>query len=199
MPRLKVCGVTDAAFASAAAHRGVDHLGFIFADASPRRISPAAARAIAAAVPWPRYVGVFTTASTDEIARLAAAVPFGVAQLHGKYSAGDVAALKARGLEVWRLYDGTYAGEDAVLLDGREGVRCGGTGKLADWALVAELKRAGRRVVLAGGISAANISAAVATGADVIDANSSLEISPGVKSIERLDALLREFASAKRG
>ena len=58
-----------------------------------------------------------------------------------------------------------------------------------------ELKRAGRRVVLAGAISAENIAAAVATGADVIDVNSSLETAPGVKSVERLDSLLSQLAN----
>ena len=189
MPRLKICGITNAAFAREAALRNVDYLGFIFAAASPRRIAPEAARAIASAVKGPQFVGVFTDAHVDEILAIAAQVPIGVIQLHGKYGAADVAALKSRGFEVWRLYDGSFSGEDASLLDGRVGGRCGGTGRLADWSLVAKLKSAGRRIVLAGGISSANIAAAVATGADIIDVNSSLETSPGVKSIERLDEL----------
>ena len=49
----------------------------------------------------------------------------------------------------------------------------------------------GRRVVLAGGISAANVAAAAATGADILDANSALETSPGVKST----TLLRELVA----
>ena len=196
MPRLKICGITNAAFAIEAARRNVDYLGFIFAAASPRRIAPETARAIASAVKGPRFVGVFAGAQVDEILAVAGQLPIEVIQLHGKYGADAVAALKSRGFEVWRLYDGTFAGEDASLLDGRDGRRCGGTGLLADWSLVTELKRASRRVVLAGGISAANIAAAVATGADIIDVNSSLETSPGVKSIEKMDEMLAEFRKA---
>ena len=62
---------------------------------------------------------------------------------------------------------------------------------------MAELKRLGRRVVLAGGISAANIAAAAATGADVIDVNSGIETAPGVKSVELLSELLAAFAGHK--
>ena len=136
---------------------------------------------------------MFVEQTAREIAALADAVPLDVVQLHGAYAASDVAALKAKGLEVWRLYDGADAHADATLLDGQVGKRRGGTGTLADWSLVAELKRRGRKVVLAGGLSSANIAAAAATGADILDVNSSLETAPGVKSIERLDALLDNY------
>ena len=43
-PKVKVCGVTDAAFAAAAAQRGVDYLGVIFAGKSPRCVTQAAAQ-----------------------------------------------------------------------------------------------------------------------------------------------------------
>lgn len=197
MPQLKICGITDAAFAVEAAKRGIDYLGLIFAAGSPRRVTPEEAREIAAAARGPRFVGVFVEQSVEEIAHIAETVPLDVIQLHGDYGAEEVAALKEKGYEVWRLcgdIDGAAARErdapDAVLLDGRDGARSGGTGKLADWSRVAELKRAGCRVVLAGGISAANIAAAVATGADILDVNSSLETSPGKKSIRLLGEFL---------
>ena len=213
-PQVKICGVNDAAFAVRAAEAGVDYLGFIFADKSPRRVAPEKAREIVAAVRCaasakaprrqvrvPRFVGVFAGHSAAEIAEIAAGAALDVVQLHGDYGADDVAALKAAGLEVWRLATGggdEPAGEDAVLIDGRDGSRIGGTGRLADWSQVAALKRNGRRVVLAGGISAENIAAAAATGADVLDVNSSLETSPGVKSpalLDKLSAAIRRAAT----
>ncbi len=207
MPLLKICGINDAAFAVEAAKCGANYLGFIFAEGSPRRVTPEKAHAIIAAVDaalrsretaaaLPRFVGVFTSHDTDAIAETAKAAGVDIVQLHGDYGAAEVAALKAFGYEVWRLapsFDGDFAGEDAVLLDGRDGARRGGTGRLADWSRVASLQRAGRRVVLAGGISAANIAAAAATGADILDTNSALETAPGVKSPE----LLRELVAAK--
>ena len=193
MPELKVCGVTSLAFAQEAARRKVDYLGFIFAKRSSRRISVDAAAEIASKVRGPRFVGVFAGNAPEEIESIAKRVPLDVIQLHGGYGAEAVARLKAIGHEVWRLYDGTFAGEDATLLDGQDGGRTGGTGRLADWSLVESLKRAGRRVVLAGGISSDNIAEAIMTGADVIDTNSSLETAPGVKSIERLETLRRNM------
>ena len=204
MPRLKVCGIADAAFAVEAARRGVDCLGLIFAEGSPRRVTEVRAREIVGAVRQagfaPRFVGVFVKHSVDEIAEIASRVGFEVIQLHGEYSSDEVASLKAQGYEVWRLHVPTTGRtgilpvdscEDAVLLDGRRGTES----HRADWSLVAPLKAAGRRVVLAGGISAANIADAAATGADVIDVNSAIESAPGVKSLTLLDELLAAWKS----
>ena len=207
VPKLKVCGITDAAFAVEAARRGVDYLGLIFAEGSPRRVTVEQAREIVDAVrgakiPCPRFAGVFAEHAADVILRMAGAVPLDVIQLHCACDADKVARVKAKGFEVWRLYDAAEGDvckdEDAVLLDGRDGNRCGGTGKNADWSLVAKLKRAGRRVVLAGGISSLNIAAAVATGADVIDVNSALETAPGVKSVDRLEELFAVFTVTRK-
>ena len=205
MPRLKVCGVADAAFAVEAARRGVDCLGLIFAEGSPRRVTEERAREIVGAVRQagfaPRFVGVFVKHPVAEIAEIASNVGFEVIQLHGEYSSDEVVSLKAQGYEVWRLH-GPDIGktgilpvdscEDAVLLDGRRGTES----HRADWSLVAPLKAAGRRVVLAGGISAANIADAAATGADVIDVNSAIESAPGEKSPDLLAELLEAWACA---
>jgi indole-3-glycerol phosphate synthase/phosphoribosylanthranilate isomerase len=204
VPRLKVCGIADAAFAVEAARRGVDCLGLIFAEGSPRRVTEERAREIVGAVRQagfsPRFVGVFVKHPVAEIAEIASNVGFEVIQLHGEYSSDEVVYLKAQGYEVWRLH-GPATGrtgilpvdscEDAVLLDGRRGTES----HRADWSLVAPLKAAGRRVVLAGGISAANIADAAATGADVIDVNSAIESAPGVKSLTLLDELLAAWKS----
>ena len=204
MPQLKVCGINDAAFAVEAARRGIDFLGLIFAAKSPRCVTVESARRIADAVRAsaanpPRFVGVFVRHSAAEIAEIASAVGIGVVQLHGEYTAEDVAFLKSGGYEVWILHSHDSAAEesaDAVLLDGRDGARCGGTGMRADWSLVEELKRNRRRVVLAGGLSSANIAEAASTGADVLDVNSSIETSPGVKSLDLLAELLESYRSA---
>ena len=198
-PKLKVCGVNDAAFAVGAARRGVDYLGLIFAAKSPRYVSPDAAKAIRAAAVGasektpPKFVGVFVDTPVGEIARIAGSVPLDVVQLHGPYSDDDIGELRKAALgqlEIWRLLGDAPGAEDAVLLDGCDGAKTGGTGRRADWSLVLGLKRRGLKVVLAGGLSAENIAEAAETGADVLDVNSSLETSPGVKSLPLLDDII---------
>ena len=95
--------------------------------------------------------------------------------------------LKALGYEVWTLAGGAEG--DALLFDSSHG-----DGERT-------LRKGPFKSVQAGGISAANIGAALESGADVIDVSGSLESSRGVKSIERLmeffDAV--EFAKRKVG
>lgn len=196
---LKICGITDGCFARAAAEGGVDYLGFIFASKSPRCVTPERAAEIVAAVrkvASPRMVGVFTPRPVADILRISDEVGFDVVQLHGRYAPEDVAAVKASGREVWLLDDGGDPGAtvaDGILIDGVKGDRFGGTGERSDWSRVAVVKAAGKKAILAGGLSAENIAEAHATGADVLDVNSSLETSPGVKSPGLLAALLREL------
>ena len=194
---LKICGITDSAFARAAAEGGVDYLGFIFASRSPRAVTPERAAEIVAAVrrdAAPRMVGVFTLRPVADVLRVADEVGFDVVQLHGRFTPEDVAAVKASGREVWLLDDGGDPGAtvaDGILIDGVKGDQLGGTGKLSNWSRIPIIQAVGKKAILAGGLSAANIAAARATGADVLDVNSSLETSPGVKSINRLTELFK--------
>ena len=196
---LKICGITNPVFARAAAERGVDYLGFIFASGSPRAVTPESAREIIVAVRQgtsPRMVGVFTLRPVGDVLRVADEAGFDVVQLHGRYVAADVAAVKASGREVWLLDDGgdpcaTVA--DGILVDGVKGDQLGGTGERSDWSRVPIIQAAGKKAILAGGLSVENIADAYATGADVLDVNSSLETFPGVKSIELLAALFRKL------
>ena len=197
---LKICGITDHGFARAAAEGGVDYLGFIFASGSPRGIEPARALEIVSAVRGgrsvPRMVGVFTLRSVADVLHVADEVGFDVVQLHGRFTPEDVAAVKASGREVWLLDDGGDANAtaaDGILIDGVKGGLLGGTGERSDWSRVSVVQAAGKKAILAGGLSAENIAEAYATGADVLDVNSSLETSPGVKSLDLLASLLRKL------
>ena len=196
---LKICGITDAYFASRAAMEGAAYLGFIFASKSPRCVAPERAAEIVSAVrkvASPRMVGVFTPRPVADILRISDEVGFNVVQLHGRYVPADVAAVKASGREVWLLDDGgdpSATVADGILIDGVKGDQLGGTGERSDWSRVPVVQAAGKKAILAGGLSVDNIADAYATGADVLDVNSSLETSPGVKSLDLLAPLLRKL------
>ena len=196
---LKICGITDAYFASRAAMVGVEYLGFIFSSKSKRGVKPAQAAEIVASVRYrasPYMVGVFTPRPVADILRISDEVGFNVVQLHGRYVPADVAAVKASGREVWLLDDGGDPGAtvaDGILIDGVKGDQLGGTGERSDWSRVPVVQAAGKKAILAGGLSVTNIADAYATGADVLDVNSSLETSPGVKSLDLLAPLLRKL------
>lgn len=210
-PLLKVCGVTSIGFAAYAAAHGADILGVIFAENSPRRVDVPQAVEIASAArmanPDVKIAGVFAGESIARAIDAARAIPLDIVQLHADtYTQDDALAVESAGFEVWALASspaaaaaadgGNAAGDRAILFDGRDGKRTGGTGKLADWDAARELAAAGRRIVLAGGISAANIAAAVRTQVAVIDANSAIESAPGVKDEAKFDELAATFRGA---
>lgn len=184
-PQIKVCGINDASFAVAADAAGVDYLGFIFAAKSPRMVSVEQAADIVRRLSGRvRTVGVFVEHPLAGVVRAMRAAGLDVVQLHRRASMEDVSALRGEGFEVWSLDGG--ADGDAVVIDAPCG---GGSGMRSDWSRVAAAHARGVRAVLAGGLGGGNLSAAAATGADVLDVNSSLETSPGVKSILKLNEL----------
>ncbi|MBQ7252323.1 MAG: phosphoribosylanthranilate isomerase [Kiritimatiellae bacterium] len=200
--KIKVCGIMDAAFAKAAESRGVDCLGFVFAPGSPRRVSPETARAIAGSLAGrAKTVGVFAGVPIAAAVAMALEAGVDIVQLHGGYTASDCRLAKAAGFGVWMLDEGgeTPPEADGILVDGRDGAKRGGTGKTADWERARELAAKGVFTILAGGLGEANAPAAAQTGCAVLDFNSSLELSPGRKSLAKLDALLERFRSERAG
>ncbi|MDT8388983.1 MAG: phosphoribosylanthranilate isomerase [Lentisphaeria bacterium] len=196
-PKVKICGITNLEDALAAARRGADYLGFIFAETSPRFVTPEAAKGMVAHVPADILkVGVFVDTSADQVVKTLHVCGLDIAQLCGDETAADVAVIGAgRVWKAWHLMtaaDVAAAAEfpaAAILADTMLPGQRGGTGKVCDWDLAARLS--GRRpIVLAGGITAENIAAAAAAVKPaVIDIGSGVEASPGRKDTRKLDAL----------
>lgn len=84
MFHVKICGVTTADDARMVAAAGADAIGLNFVAGSPRRLEPAHARAVAAAVPAGVVrVGVFAGAAPDEMLAIARDLALDCIQLHG--------------------------------------------------------------------------------------------------------------------
>jgi phosphoribosylanthranilate isomerase len=189
---IKICGVRDAAAARAAAEAGVDALGFVFAD-SPRRVTPDEARRIAADLPPEiERVAVFRSADADEVRRVLDLFPADRVQTEPTRAllAGPIAD---RLLPVLHD-DGTLAEQTAALSPGRrvllEAAGRGGRGTRPDWSRAAELA-ARRPLILAGGLDAGNVQAALRRVRPVgVDVSSGVEDSPGRKSAARIAAFV---------
>lgn len=88
---VKVCGLTSAEDALLAADLGADFVGLIFAESSPRRVTPERAsdivrvlRTMKGAKPW--VVGVFQDESPDNILEVLKFTRIDCVQLHGHES-----------------------------------------------------------------------------------------------------------------
>lgn len=180
--KVKVCGITDLEFAVQAERLGVDYLGFIFAASSPRNLTLERAAAITTSLSGSaRRVGVFVKQTPDEIVRLMRMALLDIVQLHRRATSDDIAALQAAGYEVWSLAGGAIG--DGVLFDSSHG-----DGETA-------FCKGPYKTILAGGVSAENLSSFMTYDPDILDVNSSLETAPGQKSLP----LLKAFWAKLRG
>jgi len=191
--RIKVCGITRQQDALRAAALGVDALGFVFYQASPRYIEPAAAAAIIHSLPpFVSAVGLFVNAAQQEVDAVLQHCPLDVLQLHGDESPDFCAAQTRRvikALPVCEVADTRCVGDYpcAVLLDAKApaGVY-GGTGLSFDWSLVGALQHA-YPLLLAGGLDADNAAAALAVRQwHALDVSSGVESAPGNKDAEKM-------------
>jgi phosphoribosylanthranilate isomerase len=205
--RIKICGITNAEDAIAAADLGADAIGFVFAP-SPRQISPDKAREIIMALPpLVQTVGVFVDEDPEKVASTAALCHLDLLQFHGKESASYCRGFGQRvikavqvqgpdGLEGCSEYSGVV---DAFLLDTYVPGQKGGTGLTFDWNLALEAKRFGR-IILAGGLNPDNVAAAItAVKPYAVDASSGLELKPGVKDHEKMARFIQRVRQTVHG
>jgi phosphoribosylanthranilate isomerase len=202
MPLLvKICGLTTADDAAAAAAAGADAIGVNLWQGSKRYLTAQAARAVLAAVPsGVLKVGVFVDAPAAEVAERIVELGLDRAQLHGDELAADFAALDpARIIRAVRVrdadsFDAADAWSPALWLYDSFVEGFGGAGVSAPWPLIA--RHARRPFLLAGGLTPQNVAAAIrATRPDGVDVASGVEERPGLKDAAKLAA----FIGAARG
>ncbi len=199
---VKICGITRVEDALLAAELGATAVGFVLWPGSPRAIDPFRARTIARHVPpLVSVVGVFVDQPVEYVRHVARLVPLDAVQLHGRESAEYC---RETGRRVIKAINGTGAGHsdldrwprDVVLLvDACDPVRRGGTGRLVDWPCAAGIARS-RPTILAGGLCADNIGAAVKVVRPYgVDVSSGVEATPGIKDPGRLRDFFAALAS----
>lgn len=201
--KVKVCGITSYEDASAALESGADALGFNFFPRSPRYILPDTARSIIERLPpFAVTVGLFVNeASPARVQAAARAAGVRVLQLHGDETPDYCEALRE-----WPVIKAVRVGEkgipagldaypvQALLLDAKDDVLFGGTGKSFDWKLARDMCRA-RPIILAGGLRPDNVKEAVRMVEPyAVDVCSGVESAPGKKDI----VLLRRFMDEVR-
>jgi phosphoribosylanthranilate isomerase len=192
---VKICGITRIEDAEAAVRAGADAIGFVFWPGSPRRIDPfRAARIRAALPPFVTPVGVFVDQPVDYVNGVAAMVKLGAVQLHGDETPACAARIrypivKAISLAADDQASGEWPDRVVLLLDVHDPVRRGGTGRTIDWGAAAAIA-AGRRVLLAGGLTPANVVSAIERVRPFgVDVSSGVESAPGLKDHGRIRAL----------
>jgi len=196
---VKVCGLTRRGDAVAACELGAAAIGFIFWPNSPRFIDPYRARAIVRALPpFVTPVGVFVNQPADYVNAVASLVRLGAVQLHGDEDVeyiGRIARPVIKAVSNGTAESSVWPRDAVLLVDAHDPERRGGTGVAADWETAARLARS-RRVLLAGGLNAGNVAAAVARVHPFgVDVSSGVESAPGIKDRGRME----DFFKVLRG
>ena len=189
---IKICGMTTAAAVEAALEAHVDAIGFVFARSVRELLAGNAATLAAPARGRVRCVAVThhpTQAAVDEIVQVFApdilqsdAEDFGTLRLPAALE--TLAVVRAGGAVPLPL-------PERILFEGP----ASGRGAVSDWSVAGALARR-TQLVLAGGLNALNVAAAIAQVQPFgVDVSSGVEERPGVKS----PAAIVSFVAAVRG
>jgi phosphoribosylanthranilate isomerase len=229
MTWVKICGITNLEDALTAVDAGADALGFVFYEKSPRKIDPEVAAEIAARLPLRlEKVGVFVNESFEHMESVAREVGLTGIQLHvempllrGKKRQKMKPAERIKryiALPVRHFFDeegrfdsfalsvsedGADRWVSAFFLDSGTPEQMGGTGRAFNWQKavpVAEVvKQSGSSLVVAGGLTPANVTEAIRIlkpwGVDV---SSGVESTPGKKDPKKVQAFVAAVRQAER-
>ena len=208
--RIKMCGLTRVKDIEAGLSHGLDALGFIFYEKSPRNVLPDFVKDIVAKIPpFVDCVGVFVDREREEVEEIIEYCGLSHAQLHGKEDPKYCACVErfaspCHVLKAFRVggeskssdfspYDEVVHG---YLLDTYMKGNAGGTGETFDWKIIEQLNLQ-RPMILAGGLSPDNVIEAIETVTPFgVDVNSGVEIAPGIKDHSKINEFVRKVRQA---
>lgn len=203
---VKICGITNLEDAMVAADAGANLLGYIFYEKSPRYVALDVVEDIVKQVrdahPLVQHVGVYVSAPVEHVTHAVQAARLDIAQLHGSEDAQycrDLAAVNIRWMKALRFGRGApgvhwqdFAEGAYFVCDTYDPVEAGGTGRPFDHLLLpVDLPR--ERVLLAGGLTPANVAQAIVeVGPAGVDVSSGVEREPGKKDHEKVREFIRQ-------
>ena len=212
---VKVCGNTNLEDAALAAEAGADAVGFVFAE-SPRHVTAAQVSTITPHLPAElEKVGVFVSASFDEIVQTVASCGLTGVQLHAHHDATLAPRLRRHCGDELKILRVIHYAQDlaaqfdaaqrdrsinGVLVDSRTATAVGGTGVRFDWQAARQHFFAAAshlKLIAAGGLAPENVAEVIHTlhpwGVDVV---SGVEAAPGKKDHARVKAFVHAAKAA---
>lgn len=201
--RIKICGITRADDARAAAGAGADAIGLVFYPPSPRYLSVERAVEIRDALPpFVQTVALFVNADAAQIAQVIGRVHPSMLQFHGDEAPDFCGQFGLPFVKACRIKPGTdalaylepYGRATAWLVDSYV-PEYGGVGESFDWALVP--KERSRPLILSGGLDRSNVGKAIrAVRPWGVDVSSGVESAKGIKDAGKMTAFVSEVRNA---
>lgn len=202
--RVKFCGLVRHGDVRLACELGVDALGFVMVQGSPRRLSPQQLPGLRAAVsPLVDVVALFMNPRGSEVLDTLRRLRPTLLQFHGEESDAFCRSFGLPFLKSLPMGAGSedplvaarrYPSAVALLLDGHGPGQAGGGGQSFDWSRTPQLARP---IFLAGGLGVGNVGEAIrASRPYAVDVSSGIENAPGLKDGERMQQFLDEVRRA---
>lgn len=198
---IKICGITRAQDALAAAELGADAIGVNFYAPSPRAIEVERLPELLAGLPQGvDVVALFVDPTAELVRQVLATATVDLLQFHGIETAEFCEQFGMPYMKVVPVKPdsdliaaiGEYSSAKYILLDSYDPVSHGGTGKTFDWSRVDLLSEEQRRtVVLAGGLQPDNVRTAVERVRPFgVDVSSGVEASKGIKDRGKMKSFI---------
>lgn len=205
--RVKICGITRALDARAAAEAGADAIGLVFYPKSPRYLSGERAVEIRDALPpFVQTVALFVNPDAAQVAQVIGRVRPAMLQFHGEESPEFCAQFGMPYIKAYRVRSGVTAGVDALeylrpfsraaawLFDSHV-PEYGGAGESFDWSLVPAARD--RPLILSGGLARENVAEAIRRVRPWgVDVSSGVESGKGIKDAAKIAAFIAEVRNA---
>ncbi|MCY4046034.1 MAG: phosphoribosylanthranilate isomerase [Cellvibrionales bacterium] len=201
--RVKVCGVTSVDQAQAIVDAGIDAIGLVFYTKSPRAVDIDTAKAICQSLPpFVQKVGLFVNPERGEVHAILDEVSLDILQFHGdetdefcrQFGRAYMKALPVKDRESIEKNMHAFPGAVGLLLDAYQPDLYGGTGQQFNWDDFP--KHSDKPLILAGGLDADNVAQAIVTCHPyAVDVSSGVEVSKGIKSLEKVHAFVKAVNS----
>jgi len=198
--RVKICGLTRPEDIDAAVSGGADAIGLVFYAPSPRAVSIAQARELAARVPaFVTVTGLFVNPERKWVEQVLEAVPLDLLQFHGDEPAEFCASFGRRWIKAVRVREAgqievafqEYRNASGLLVDAWDPNRYGGTGQSFNWSLIPAERPL--PLILAGGLTFANVAGAIEQVRPwAVDVSGGVESGKGMKDATKLTDFFNE-------
>jgi len=198
--KIKICGFTQAQNARDAAMLGIDAIGLVFYQKSPRYVDMSQALEIVQALPpFVNRVGLFVNADSEFIDEVLCEVPIDTLQFHGDETPQECVQYAMPFIKALRVNEKTniiqqaeaYQQASGLLLDTYNPNAYGGTGENFDWELAnvdIDLP-----VILAGGLNPETAKQAVdQVNPYALDVSSGVEKEKGIKDIVKIKQFIKQ-------
>jgi phosphoribosylanthranilate isomerase len=204
MTRVKMCGITRSKDGLAAAEAGTDAIGLVFYAKSPRNVGlDQAAGIVRVLPPFVTTVALFVNPQPSEVEAVLRQVRPDVLQFHGEetpefcrsFGVPYLKAARVRPQTDLLQFAAIYADAQGLLLDAWSEAGHGGTGERFDWNMIPN--HLPKSVILAGGLSSANVRHAIGLVHPwAVDVSSGIEIAKGIKDAALIAAFMKEVKNA---